>query len=199
MDNNLFLSSLSLRDNSQGGAYTHNLCAGAIKRSVFDKRQTPFHKAHSTEVAGYHDNPNGDHRYYNNLFVQGADLSLYDNALLPIWVDGNVFLKGAHPSKNEKDPLVKPDFDPAIRLVEEADGFYLEMKYDPAWNTERTRQLVTTKLLGRAIIPDLPYEQPDGKPIYIKTDYFGRSRNEANPTPGPFENPGQGDIKLKVW
>jgi alpha-N-arabinofuranosidase len=73
------------------------------------------------------------------------------------------------------------------------------MKYDPAWNTERTRQLVTTKLLGRAAIPNLPYEQRDGKPIDINTDYFGRSRKESNPTPGPFENPGRGEIKLKVW
>ena len=97
--------------------------------------------------------------------MQGADLSIYDNAPLPVWMDGNVFLKGAKPSKYEKDPLVKPDFDPAIKLVEEADGFYLEMTFDPAWNTERTRQLVTTKLLGRAIIPNAPYEQPDGKPI----------------------------------
>ena len=45
----------------------------------------------------------------------------------------------------------------------------------------------------------LPYEQRDGKPICINTDYFGRSRNESNPTPGPFENPGRGDLKLKVW
>ena len=117
MDNNLFLSPLSLRDNSQGGAYVHNLFAGTIKRHAFDKRQTPFLKPHSTEVAGFHDNPNGDNRYYNNLFVQGADLSIYDNAPLPVWMDGNVFLKGAKPSKYEKDPLVKPDFDPAIRLV----------------------------------------------------------------------------------
>ena len=201
VDNNLFLSSLSpllLDDNSQGGAFVHNLFAGVIKANHYDKRQTPFLKAHSTEIGGLHDNPNGDHRYYNNLFV-GADLSTYDNALLPIWTDGNVFLKGARPAKNEKDPLVKPDFDPAIKLVEEADGLYLEMKYDPAWTTERTRQLVTTKLLGRAIISNLPYEQPDGKPISINTDYFGRRRNEANPTPGPFENPGRGEFKLKVW
>ena len=116
-----------------------------------------------------------------------------------MWTDGNVFLKGAQPSKYEKDPLVKPDFDPAIRLVEEAGGLYLEMKYDPAWNTERTRKLVTSELLGRAIISNLPYEQPDGKPIRINTDYFGRSRNKSNPTPGPFENPGRGDLKLKVW
>jgi alpha-N-arabinofuranosidase len=201
IDNNLFLSSLSpllLDDNSQGGAFVHNLFAGVIKGNHYDKRQTPFLKAHSTEIGGLHDNPNGDHRYYNNLFV-GADLSTYDNAILPIWADGNVFLKGTRPPKNEKDPLVKPDFDPEVRLVEEAGGFYLEMKYDPAWKTERTRKLVTSELLGRAIISNLPYEQPDGKPISINTDYFGRSRNESNPTPGPFENPGRGDVKLKVW
>jgi alpha-N-arabinofuranosidase len=202
IDNNLFLSSLSpllLDDNSQSGAFVHNLFAGVIRANHYDKRQTPFLKAHSTEVGGYHDNPNGDHRYYNNLFAQGAGLSTYDNAILPVWMDGNVFLKGSLPCKNEKDPLVKPDFDPAIRMVEEGDGLYLEMKYDPAWNTERTRKLVTSELLGRAIIPNLPYEQSDGKPIRINTDYFGRSRKKSNPTPGPFENPGRGDVKLKVW
>ncbi len=199
MDNNLFLSPLALIDLSQGGAYVHNLFAGAIKLLSYDSRQTPFLKAHSTEIAGFHDNPNGDDRYGNNLFVQAANLSIYDNAPLPMWMDGNVFLEGAKPSKDEKDPVLKPDFDPAIRLVEEADGFYLEMKYDPAWNTERTRKLVTTKVLGRAIIPNAPYEQGDGKSICINIDYFGRSRNESNPTPGPFESPGRGDLKLKVW
>jgi alpha-N-arabinofuranosidase len=199
MDNNLFLSPLSLSDDSQGGAYVHNLFAGGINRSPFDSRLTPFFKPHTTEVAGLHNNPPSDSRFYNNLFVQGPDLSKYNNSQLPAWMDGNVFLKGAKPSAYEKDPLVKSDFDPAIKLVEEADGFYLEMKYDPAWNTERTRQLVTPQLLGRAIISNAPYEQPDGKPISINTDYFGRSRNEANPTPGPFANPGHGEVKIKVW
>jgi alpha-L-arabinofuranosidase len=199
MDNNLFLSSISLRDNSQGGAYVHNLFAGAVHRLPFDSRQTPFFRPHSTKIAGFHDNPIGDDRFYNNIFVHGADLRQYNKAKLPMWMDGNLFLDGAKPSKDEKDPLVEPDFDPALKLVEEAGGFYLEIKYDAVWNTERRRQLVTTKLLGRASIPNLPYEQPDGKPIRINTDYFGRNRNEANPTPGPFANPGRGDLKIKVW
>jgi alpha-N-arabinofuranosidase len=199
MDNNLFLSPLSQADLSQGGAYVHNLFAGAIKLLPYDSRQTPFLKPHSTEVAGYHDNPNGDDRHGNNLFVERADLSVYDKAPLPQWMNGNVFLKGAKPSKCEHDPLVKPDFDPAVRLIEEAGAFYLEISYDPAWNTERTRKLVTTELLGRAVIPNAPYEQRDGQPIRINTDYFGRNRNESNPTPGPFENPGRGHLKLKVW
>ena len=199
MDNNLFLSRASLIDRSQGGAYVHNLFAGTIQLASYDGRRTPFLKAHSTRVAGYHDNPAGDDRYYNNLFVGHEDLRRYDKAQLPMWMDGNVFLNGAMPSAHETNALVQPAFVPALKLVEAADGLQLQMKYDPAWHTERTRKLVTTKLLGRAIIPDAPFEQPDGARIRINTDYFGQSRNASNPTPGPFEHPGPGDLKLKVW
>ncbi len=58
---------------------------------------------------------------------------------------------------------------------------------------------MTTGLLGKASIPNLPYERPDGTPLRIDADYFGKSRDESNPTPGPFENPGQGALELKVW
>jgi alpha-N-arabinofuranosidase len=197
VDNNIFLSPTTLLDCSQGGAYVHNLIAGGTSMNSFDGRMTPFHKAHSTEVAGLHNNPSGDDRFYNNLFVQRGDLSPYDAAKSPVWMDGNVFLKGAKPSKHEKDPLVKPQFDPAIKLVEKADGFYLEVQFDKAWAAERTRKLVTTDLLGKAAIPNLPYENPDGSPVRIDTDYFGKRRGEANPVPGPFESPGQGELKVK--
>ena len=125
VDNNLFLSSKVLFSASQGGAYVHNLIAGGMRINLYDGRMTPFHKAHSTDVAGLHDNPCGDDRYYNNLFVGRSDLSAYDAARLPVWMDGNVFLHGAKPSKHEKDPLVKPQFDPALKVVEKTDGFYL--------------------------------------------------------------------------
>ena len=118
IDNNLLLSSLSRTDNSQGGAFAHNLFAGTVRVNPPDKRQTPFLKAHSTAIAGFHDNPRGDDRYYNNVFVQHADLSGYDAAPLLMGMDGNVFLDGAKPSKLEEHPLVKADFDPQLKLVE---------------------------------------------------------------------------------
>jgi alpha-N-arabinofuranosidase len=196
-DNNLLLSPVSLTDNSQGGAYAHNLFAGAVKMLPFDDRQTPFLKSHSTAVAGYHSNPRGDDRFYNNLFVQHADLSVYDNAPLQMWMEGNVFLDGAKPSKLEERPLVKPDFDPRLQLLVKAGGVYLEMESDPKWSDAQSRKLVGTALLGKAVIPDLAYEQPDGSPIRIDTDYFGSSRSQSNPTPGPFEHPGHGEFR--VW
>jgi alpha-N-arabinofuranosidase len=199
VDNNIFLSPTALLVVSQGGAYVHNLIAGGTALNAFDGRMTPFHKAHSTEVAGLHDNPCGDDRFYNNLFMQRGNLSPYDAARLPVWMDGNVFLKGARPSRHETNALVKPEFDPAVKLVEKTDGFYLELLFDKAWTAQRTRKLVTTGLLGKAAIPNLPYERPDGSPVRVDTDYFGKPRSAANPTPGPFENPGQGHLTLKVW
>ena len=197
IDNNIFLSPTTLLSVSQGGAYVHNLMAGAIRIHPYDARQTPFHKPHSTELAGMHDNPHGDDRYYNNLFVGAADLTSYDAAPLPVFMDGNVFLKGAKPSKLEKSLVLDAGFDPALKLVEKPEGFFLELIFGKNW-LERTRRLVTTETLGQAAIPNLPYERPDGTPIRINTDYIGKRRDEADPTPGPFENPGDGPLRLKV-
>jgi hypothetical protein len=199
IDNNLFLSRMAFLVVSQGGAYAHNLIAGGLSLNSYDARRTPFHKAHSTELAGLHDNPSGDDRYFNNLFVDRGDVSPYDKAKLPVRMDGNVFLQGARPCRHEVSPLVRPDFDPAIKLVAQSDGWYLEIVLDKAWGSAQNRQRVTTELLGKAAIPNLPYERPDGSPLLLDADYFGRVRPRANPFPGPFELPDGGKQRLKVW
>ena len=198
VDNNIFLSPRSLLCVSQGGAYVHNLMAGELRVNAFDARQTPFHKAHSTELAGMHDNPFGDDKFFNNLFVGPGDLSVYDAAPMPVRMDGNVFLGGAKPSKHEREPIVRPGDDPALKLVEKPDGFHLELALDRAIG-DRPRRLVTTGLLGNAAIADLPYEQADGSPIRIDVDYFGKKRDLSNPAPGPFEAPGTGPVMIRIW
>ena len=60
--------------------------------------------------------------------------------------------------------------------------------------------MVTTELLGKARIPNLPYEQPDGSPYSIDTDYFGKRRDKENPFPGPFAKPEESGKQIwKVW
>ena len=197
VDNNVFLSPRTLLSVSQGGAYVHNLIGGAIQSVAYDARLTPYHRAHDTAVAGMHDNPFGDDKYINNLFAGPGDLSVYDKAPLAVKMAGNVFLNGAKPSKHEREPAVRPDIDPGLRLVEKVDGFYLEIAFDGA-SGARKRQLVTSALLGKAAIPDLPYELADGSPVRIDRDYFGKTRPASGPTPGPFESPGTGPLELKV-
>ncbi len=91
VDNNLFLSTgRSVLDLSQGGAFVHNLFAGDIECRP-NRRQTPYHKAHSIEVAGLHDIAGGDNRFFNNIFAKG-NLATYEGKP-PLQQSGNVFLK----------------------------------------------------------------------------------------------------------
>lgn len=197
--NNIFLSPISLRDLSESGAYVHNLFAGSIDVRSYGGRQTPYLKPHSTAIAGLRDNPRGDDRYYNNLIIGQADLSGYDDVPLPMRIDGNVYLDGAKPSKLDEHATAEADFDPHLQLIAKPDGFYLRMRFDRSWIDAQPHKLVTSLLLGRAVIPDLPYELPDGSSLRINTDYFGKMRSRSDPTPGPFESPGVGEMDLKVW
>ena len=198
--NNILLSKQkSFLINSKGLAIIHNLILGPIEIINLDERNTPFHLAHSTEIAGLFNAPGGDHRFYNNLFVTACKANVLDNSILNVWAAGNVFTKGTQSSKFDREVLVKPEFDAGVRLTEKPDGWYLEIAVDPNWTKEQKRKLVTTELLGKARVPDLSYENADGTPLKIDTDYFGKKRNVVNPFPGPFEYTGNGRIKLKVW
>ena len=116
----------SVLDVSQGGAYAHNLFLAGVLFHNELRRDTPYMEAHSTAVAGLHNIPGGDDRFYNNILVnRGFDG--YDKAGLPSWMKGNVFLNKAQPSPSEESPLLRPDFDPGIKLIEKPDGMYLEI------------------------------------------------------------------------
>ncbi len=198
--NNILLSAKrSFLINAKGLAVVHNLILGPIENVKLDKRNTPFHQAHSTEIAGLFDAPSGDHRFYNNLFVSSCNAKVLDNSILPVWAAGNVFTRGTQASKFDVEALVLPEFDAGTKLTEQSDGWYLELSVDPDWTDKHKRQLVTTQLLGKAKVPGLSYENSDGTVLKIDTDYFGNKRDDANPFPGPFEIPGKGTIKLKVW
>ncbi len=204
VENNFLLSATSLLNMSEGGAYAHNLMTGRVVLRPELSRATPFHAAHTTEVAGLLNIRGGDDRFYNNVLVKPASLSGYNNSALPVHMGGNVFLYGAEPSTHEQAPLVRSSFDPGIKLASEKDEVYLHIALDQAWSTANRCQLVTTDLLGKAAISDLPYERPDGSPIRVDSDYFGRKRNPDNPFPGPFEVSESGEQTggkqtFKVW
>jgi alpha-N-arabinofuranosidase len=202
--NNLFLSrNRSVGLNSQGVAFAHNLILGPLAFARGDKRATPFQTAHATEIAGMYPAANGDSgdcRFYNNLFVAPAKLSAMDNVTLPCFAADNVFTEGTQPSKFDAEPLLLPDFDTGVRLEQKADGWYLTLAEDKSWRDAAKRKLVTTELLGKAKVPDCTYENGDGSPLILATDYFGKKRNRKNPFPGPFEETAAaGKQEIKVW
>ncbi len=203
-ENNIMLSPLSIRDWSEGGAFVHNLIAGNIELQPQD-RLTPFHPPHSTEVAGLKQTKGGDDRYYNNILTgsfqetrnQKSGLRVYENTEYPMFVNGNVYLNNATPFQNEKNQLVL-DINPDIQLEETEEGIFLIMHFDKSI-VKMKNQLVTADLLDKSKVSNQGYTNPDGSGITIAKDYFGNKRNTGNPTAGPFETPGTGKIKLKVW
>ncbi len=95
IDNNILLSKQALRIATEGVAFVHNFVLGSftmvgtgvdsttpsvegetdtIDGAAAERRQrryTPYHIQHRTEVAGMMTILHGDNRFYNNIFVQG--------------------------------------------------------------------------------------------------------------------------------
>ena len=199
VDHNLLLSGTSLLDMSEGGAYAHNLITGRVISHPEMGRETPHLQAHGTQVTALAFTRGGDNRFINNIFAGTSNLSVYDGAALPMQMSGNVFLQQAAASKHEPSPLVVPDFDPKIQLTQTDQDTYLDLRLDSAWATLRTREIVTSDRLGKAVTPNLPFEQPDGSDYTLDTDYFGHPRPASNPFPGPFELPQGGQYRISLF
>ncbi|NQX39904.1 alpha-N-arabinofuranosidase [Pedobacter steynii] len=226
VSNNILLSKTNLLMNSSGAVFAHNIFGGNMNVVSYDNRLTPYLKPHSTFMAGLHDNPGGDVQFVNNLFVNGGNAGEYKKAILPVTFDGNVYVKGAvravagdkkrsfgeiSPEAKEKlknvadkdaveiNFLAEGNFDAGAKLIREKEKMYLEITLDKNWQTKQKRKLVTSQLLGKVIIPDLPFENPDGSRLRIDTDYSGRKRNILNPYPGPFEILKSGGQRIRVW
>lgn len=187
IDNNIFLSPSFLLDVSEGGAFVHNLIAGAIAQAPEPNRETPYHTAHATEVAGLIDTKGGDNRFYNNVFAGGNGLAAYDAAERPMYAAGNVYLQDARPGAFEKDALVFSGVDLDLQLAEDRPDAPLRMGSDPGLRRAQT-QLVTSDLLGVTAVAGLPYVDVDGAPLRFDTDMVGAARDASRPTPGPLEN-----------
>ena len=197
VDNNIFLSPQSLVDWSQGGTFAHNLFMGKISCSG-EARRTPYHMPHSTELMGLSDIGGGDDRFYNNIIAGTNGLDVYKNAKYPISVDGNVYLKDAKPYDGEINFVKLPEFDPEVKLVEENGAVYLDITL-PELKTDWKHKLVTTELLGKAVVTHAPFENPDGSPLKISADYLGNKRDDSDPSAGPFQKLEIGKNTIKVW
>ena len=75
VDSNVFASAYTMDNAAQGTAFVHNLIGGSMRRITVPDRSTPYHYAHTTQVASTAVVYGGDDRYFNNLFAgQGEAL-----------------------------------------------------------------------------------------------------------------------------
>lgn len=216
IDNNFFLSGTSLLDVSEGGAYVHNLFGGRLVSSPEPGRMTPFHPAHTTAMCGLVTTKGGDNRFYNNVFLgRGAAVGVgkgesrdarhaagygtwvYDEREFSVFAAGNIYLNGARPYAGEPEPLVESSVDPKLRVIPEGEHWILRGRVDEDPSGVPTRG-VTTELLGKARVPNLPYENADSSPIRIDRDFLGQPRDAVAPSPGPIETVPVGELNLRL-
>ncbi len=213
VDNNILLSIESLRTWSEGGIYVNNLFAGRLMVLPIPKRCTPYHFAHSTKVAGLKNTTNGREWFYNNIFIappvgssklkiraagdKEYGLVLFDRFSFGLTAVGNVYLGASVPSKKDTGFVKLPDFDAKVKLEFKDGNPVLKMDM-PEQIKDVYCPLVTTQLIGKTKISELPIENPDGSQVKVNVDYFGRKRDVNNIVPGPFVKLSKGENNFKI-
>jgi hypothetical protein len=209
VDNNILLSLYAIRTQSQGGAFLHNLIAGAVQMWPEPNRFTPYFLPHSTDIAALTTIASGDDRFYNNIFIGNGGkelkdgrimtgLETYNNAKLPVFISDNLYYFGARPSVKDKNSITDIGFDPGINLEEKEEGIFLHFDVNQLYYSQKVK-IINTEILGKARIPKAKFDNPDGTPLTIDRDYSDNARTEQNNLPGPFVNLKGDKIKVKVW
>lgn len=215
LENNLLLSPCSFVDLSQGTALVHNLFAGKLLARPDTSRFTFYHRPHDTAVSGMILVYGGDDRVLNNIFLgqqtPNERAGVYGSACyegyshawprktmendtpacdigqtLPVTVRDNLYLNGACAWQHEQAPHEVRDLQAEVAVRQE-DGHYwlISNLGELAGKCQVAR--VTTAVLGHAFQSEQSYENRDGSPLVVDSDFLGNARGERT-APGPFEH-----------
>ena len=202
VDNNIFLSPHSLQENTDGGVYLHNIFSGNMN-PLDDMRYTPYHLNHSTQIKGFRTITQGDHRFYNNVFIGRNDQKVnyglvdFDQSKWPIYAEDNVFCNGAKPMTGKEQGWIETSVNPNLRLEETNGAVYLVSDVNLNDLKNFKGNMIDSERLGITKLSGFPFENPDGTPFASDKDYFGVSRFSA-PVAGPFESLSS-TTRIKVW
>ncbi len=124
------------------------------------------------------------------------DTEMYEMEKQPVWIEGNCYYHGAESFSLEKVKLVE-DFQPNTSIIEEENGFVLEITLSESlFNIPTT--IIDTEKLRTVRFPEQGFEHPDGSSITFDTDLLGEKR-KVTPTVGPLEGLKAGKNRIKVW
>ncbi|MBO5056667.1 MAG: right-handed parallel beta-helix repeat-containing protein [Lachnospiraceae bacterium] len=102
---------------------------------------------------------------------------------LPVWAEGNVYFNGAKPMSKENAYV---DEVHQVELsLEKREGKYFLKTNLYEYLPEVENRIITTDILGMAFEPEQKFENPDGTPLFMDTDYYGRACGD-NPLAGPL-------------
>lgn len=193
VDRNLFLSAVAVRNWSEGTVFLHNLFAGKILPLSELSRETPWHPAHQTQLAGIDYIRGGEDRYVNNLVLEPSALEAMDDRDRPIRGEARNPETQVRPSVVEGNALLPLE---SVRLFPENDGWRLELNPE-AWKSLSGVKEVHSASLGIIQPTGLPVEDADGGPFGIECDIANGPWTDATRLPGPFARDAQSTFRLQ--
>ena len=116
---------------------------------------------------------------------------------LPVVAENNIYLNGAIPHQSGVNDFDFKNSETEIRIEEKEDGFYLVL------NTKGDFRIMNSKVINsfdfsEAMVPGVPFENPDGTPVLFDKDYFNATREEVN-SAGPFSNLSLKNNMIRLW
>ncbi|HIZ22101.1 MAG TPA: right-handed parallel beta-helix repeat-containing protein [Candidatus Blautia faecigallinarum] len=151
----------------------------------------------SCGTAGFNDCTASLEEFLEKVRAGGLDdVDRFLKVSQPVYVKNNCYLEGAGAFDRERENF-KSSVPANAKIVQKEDGTYLELDV-PGELFSLDTKIYGTEDLGLPRIVGAPYDDPDGKPIYIDADYLGEKRN-STPVPGPFEGLKPGHNVIKIW
>jgi len=203
VDNNVFVRS-GITEGGNGALMSHNLFVDCkFHFSAAPTRIVPYYKPHSTTRAGKIGPTLQHERIFNNILIGGAaftrgGLVRGNIKTADFIVNHNVYLDGAGKFKNHDADSISDAAKTDIQFKRDAKSATITFKL-PAAVFDKKYPLITSKFMGKVPLADMFMEHPDGKPLNITSDFYGKPIDQKRVLPGPFQGIKKGDNTFKVW
>lgn len=149
-------------------------------------------------TAGYDDCTASYEEYHTSVTAGGVgDLEKFITIEQPVYIHANAYFNGAKSFRAEKDCYVNLTYNPQVQIMEEDDAVYLEFDM-PAEALCVPTKIESTQTLGTVRIVDAIFDDADGNPIVLHTDYLGEARS-SHPVTGPLEQVREGHNRIRIW
>ena len=193
---NIFVGS-EIRCWSDGLIFVHNLFYNTQIVHRKSGRKVPWYKPHSTVEAGRAGIMLRDEQWVNNIFIAGSGLKPAPQNRPGYVMNHNVYLDGA-----AKHPLLdKASITSAMpsgsQFQPGPQGVTLKFNLDSDI-FKATYPGISSAFIGKLPFPKMTIETPDGKPLDIAADYYGKPIKPKRIMPGPLQgiNAGTNTFRL---
>ncbi|MAG58971.1 MAG: hypothetical protein CMJ83_22005 [Planctomycetes bacterium] len=166
-------------------------------------RTTPYYRPHSTIRAGKASVTLDHIRVWNNIVSGGGGFGaaqVVREGADPAGIesDHNAFLNGARGFPREGRGSIALPGAAAVSLEQHEGAWTLRMDLPEALLLGKHAP-VTSKRVGRIPLAAMGAEHPDGAPLDITADYFGRRIDPGSVRPGPIQAIRKGANTFVVW